>query len=83
MGKDKSAELRERLEKYLVRAEGVFKEAKVAGKTKDSEHVLNIALSYYGDALHYHKKGEYITALAALEYGEGWLDAGRYLKLLK
>ncbi|MBM3309121.1 MAG: DUF357 domain-containing protein, partial [Candidatus Altiarchaeales archaeon] len=38
-----------------------------------------MALGYYNDAKHFHKKGEYANALAALEYAEGWLDAGKRL----
>ena len=41
-----------------------------------------MAMSYYKDAQHFYEKGEYANALAALEYAEGWMDAGKEMGLL-
>ncbi len=42
-----------------------------------------MAVSYYKDAVHFHENGSYVNALAALEYAEGWLDAGKLLGIFK
>ncbi len=67
-------ELRERLEKYLGKAEPAFSAIRVTGG--GGGKVRDTALRYYRDALHFHERGEYVNAFAALEYAEGWLDAG-------
>ena len=36
---------------------------------------------YFKDAKHFKKKGDYITAFAALNYAHGWLDAGARMGL--
>lgn len=35
-----------------------------------------MAKRYLSDAEHFEKKGELVTAFAALNYAHGWLDAG-------
>lgn len=42
-----------------------------------------MTLGYYTDALHFREKGEHLRALLALEYAEGWLDAGKRIGLFK
>ena len=42
-----------------------------------------MAEGYYSDALHFNEGGEFANALAALEYAEGWLDAGKRMGLFK
>ena len=81
-------ELKAKLEKYFTKARPLFErlEASEAGdfnSKKAAEKIIEMAESYYSDALHFQSKGEYVNALAALEYAEGWLDAGRYIGLLK
>ena len=46
---------------------------------KTLNHFHEMAMSYYQDALSFYEQGNYINSLAALEYAEGWLDAGAAL----
>ncbi len=42
---------------------------------------LAMAKSYFDDALHFHKEGDYERALGAVNYAHGWLDAGARMGL--
>jgi len=42
-----------------------------------------MSMRYYSDSKHFYSKGEYLNALTALEYAEGWMDAGKEIGLLK
>lgn len=42
---------------------------------------LNMAESYYKDALHFREKGDLVNAFASVNYAHGWLDAGARLGL--
>ncbi len=42
---------------------------------------LNMAHSYFQDALHFRKIGDYPRALGAVYYAHAWLDAGARLGL--
>ena len=80
-------EVKSRIEKYLKNARPLFEGLKAQVPVKlDMEKVANefyeMATCYYKDALHFYEKGRYLDALAALEYAEGWLDAGRLLTVL-
>lgn len=48
---------------------------------KSAEDFLDMAQRYFDDAHHFAKKGDTITAFAALNYAHGWLDAGARLGL--
>jgi len=48
-----------------------------------SKHFYEMATAYYMDAVHFYKKKEYTNSLAALEYAEGWLDAGCALGIFR
>ena len=83
-----SSELQAKLEKYLNKArprfEGLEEEEPGAvdlGRVR--EEFRTMALAYYSDARHFYGNGDYLNALAALEYAEGWLDAGRALGIFK
>ena len=76
----------EKLERYFK----ITKEALDAVKNKLDEErkkealdFLDMAERYYSDAMHFKKKGEIVTAFAALNYAHGWLDAGARAKLFK
>ncbi|OYT42086.1 MAG: hypothetical protein B6U86_00985 [Candidatus Altiarchaeales archaeon ex4484_43] len=82
-------ELRSRLEKYLKNAKALFEnlETQIPESINRIDEIApefhQMAISYYRDAIHFYENGEYINALAALEYAEGWLDAGKRLGILK
>ncbi|MFH1055972.1 MAG: DUF357 domain-containing protein [Candidatus Altiarchaeota archaeon] len=71
---DATDELKTKLEKYMKKAEPRFAEITVLDER--GAKVKDTALRYYSDAKHFLSKGEYVNAFAALEYAEGWLDAG-------
>ena len=48
---------------------------------KAAEDFLDMATRYYEDAKHFAKKGDIVTAFAALNYAHGWLDAGARIGL--
>jgi hypothetical protein len=77
----------ERLEKYFRITKEALDMVKEKGidtkKKKDAEEVLDMAQRYYSDAEHFRKKGEIVTAFAALNYAHGWLDCGARLGLFK
>lgn len=80
--------LKERVALYLKKAKPLFEglESQKPGKvdieavTKEFEQMT---LSYYSDAKHFFKEGDFAKALAALEYAEGWMDAGKVLGIFK
>jgi len=45
--------------------------------------VFDMAQRYFDDARHFEKKGDSVTAFAALNYAHGWLDAGARIGLFK
>jgi len=77
----------EKLEKYFKitkEALDMIKEKGVDEKRKkDAEDALDMAERYYSDAKHFAKKGDFVTAFAALNYAHGWLDCGARLGLFK
>jgi len=83
-----SSDLKARLEKYLAKAgprfEGLLvEEGCDVDLSKARKEFSEMAQSYYADAKHFYDNGDYVSALAALEYAEGWLDAGRALGIFR
>ena len=79
---------KEKMEKYLNNAKPLFESLDVqVPKSIDLEKIAeefkSMALNYYKDSLHFYDNGEYANALGALEYAEGWLDAGKALGIFK
>lgn len=76
---------KKKIEKYL----SITKEAleKVRNNKIDitrkeyADDFLDMASRYYSDAGYYFKKGDYVTAFAAVNYAHGWLDAGARIGL--
>ncbi len=66
--------LKKKLEIYLNKAKSLFDS--VEAVDEKGKRFREMALCYYKDALYFYNKKNYIDALAALEYAEGWLDAG-------
>lgn len=46
-----------------------------------AQDFLTMARSYYADAQHFAKQGDYVNAFACVNYSHGWLDAGARLGL--
>lgn len=49
--------------------------------SKSAVDFLDMAKRYFEDAKHFKRKGDWVTAFAALNYAHGWLDAGARLGL--
>ena len=76
----------EKLKKYFDVTSMALKKVKVAAEQKiewkkAAEDFLDMAQRYFSDAQHFQKKGDIVTAFAALNYAHGWLDAGARLGL--
>ena len=81
-------DLKAKVEKYLERAKPLFAGLVVNPELKcgcgsKAKKILDMSMRYYSDSQHFYKKGEYLNALTALEYAEGWMDAGKEIGLLK
>jgi uncharacterized protein len=74
-------ELKKKLEKYLKKSTLAFEEIETI--SEEGEKVKDTATRYHSDAKHFMAKKEYVNAFAALEYAEGWLDAGVVLGVVK
>lgn len=74
--------MKEKVESYLKKAKPLFESLRKADNEK-ADRLYEMAMAYYKDAQHFYEKGEYDHALAALEYAEGWMDAGKEMGLLK
>ena len=77
-----------KVEKYLEKARPRFEGLETClpesvDLKKACREFLEMSQTYYSDAKHFCENGDYANALAALEYAEGWLDAGRALGIFK
>ena len=75
----------EKLKKYFDITGRALKKVKIVSKNqimsdkvwkKNAEDFLDMAQRYFDDAHYFEKKGDVVTAFAALNYAHGWLDAG-------
>jgi hypothetical protein len=48
---------------------------------KMADDFLNMATSYYSDALHFKEKGDLVNAFASVNYAHGWIDCGARIGL--
>ena len=48
---------------------------------KMADDFLNMATSYYKDALHFRENGDLVNAFASVNYAHGWLDCGARIGL--
>lgn len=76
----------EKLAKYFDVTSSALKKIKIGSEKKidwrnAAEDFLDMAQRYYNDAKYFEKKGDIVTAFAALNYAHGWLDAGARLGL--
>lgn len=76
-------EIRERAKRYLNKAKPLFENLALIVDTKEGREFYEMAMNYYNDALYFYNKGDYLKAIIALEYAEGWMDAGKFIKFLK
>jgi hypothetical protein len=76
----------EKMSKYLETTRRALTKLKICvpersfGR-KAAEDFLNMARSYFEDALHFWDDGDAVNAFAAVNYAHGWLDCGARLGL--
>lgn len=76
----------EKLAKYLDTTKRALDKLKIAAPERSfgrrmAEDFLNMATSYYSDALHFRSVGDYVNAFASVNYAHGWLDCGARIGL--
>ncbi len=76
----------EKLAKYLDITKRALDKLKIAAPERSfgrrmAEDFLNMATSYYNDALHFRSVGDYVNAFASVNYAHGWLDCGARIGL--
>jgi uncharacterized protein len=76
----------EKLKKYFSVTKKAIEMAKDKfdlSRKEQAEDFFDMASRYYSDAQHFHSKGDYVNAFAAVNYAHGWLDAGARIGLFK
>jgi uncharacterized protein len=73
--------LNQKLLAYYAKAKPSFDSIEVVEPS--GEKVKDTAFRYFSDSKHFMDSGEYVNAFAALEYAEGWLDAGVAMGVVK
>jgi hypothetical protein len=76
----------EKLAKYLDTTKRALDKLKIAAPPRSfgrrlAEDFLQMANSYYNDALHFRSIGDYVNAFASVNYAHGWLDCGARIGL--
>ncbi|WP_048053362.1 DUF357 domain-containing protein [Pyrococcus horikoshii] len=79
---------KEKIEKYISITEEALENLEIAVDERSHLYIvakdfLTMARSYFEDAKYYYKKGDYVTAFAAINYAHGFIDAGVRLGVFK
>ncbi len=74
-----------RVEAYIYNVEQALEQVERRGHSLDqrSRHILRLVRDYVSDAKYYLEQGDTFTALAAIAYAEGLLDALRWLGIVE
>lgn len=76
-------EIKEKAERYLDKARPLFEGLALIANTEKGRKFYKMAMNYYNDAIYFYNNGNFIGAIIALEYAEGWLDAGVFINFLR
>nr|WP_088859140.1 DUF357 domain-containing protein [Thermococcus chitonophagus] len=79
---------KEKLEKYFRITKEALEKLEIVVDERSHLYIvakdfLTMAKSYFQDAEYYFKRGDYVTAFAALNYAHGFIDAGVRLGVFK
>lgn len=71
----------EHLARYLEITQRALDKVVVAAPLRSfnrrlAESFLQMAQTYYNDALHFKEEGDLVNAFACVNYAHGWLDCG-------
>ncbi len=74
------------MDRYLETTAAALEKVQVAAPKRSHHHrlaqdFLQMARSYYRDAVHFRDEGDFVNALSCVNYAHGWLDAGARLGL--
>ncbi|MDR0791538.1 MAG: DUF357 domain-containing protein [Methanomassiliicoccaceae archaeon] len=76
----------EKMERYLSITKAALDKMRVAAPERSfgkrmADDFLNMASSYYNDAMHFREKGDLVNAFASVNYAHGWIDCGARIGL--
>lgn len=76
----------EKIEKYLDTTKRALEKVHVAPPEPSyhyqmAQDFLEMANSYYKDAIHFREKEDFVNAFACVNYAHGWLDCGARIGL--
>jgi len=76
----------EKIERYLSITKDALDKVRIASPDRSfgkrmAEDFLNMASSYYNDALHFRDKGDLVNSFASVNYAHGWIDCGARIGL--
>jgi Uncharacterized protein conserved in archaea len=76
----------EKIDKYLGITKAALDKLKIAAPDRSfgkkmADDFLNMATSYYNDAVHFRETGDLINAFASVNYAHGWIDCGARIGL--
>jgi len=76
----------EKIDRYLNITKTAIDKLKIAVPERSfgrkmADDFLNMATSYYNDALHFREKGDMVNAFASVNYAHGWIDCGARIGL--
>ncbi|HSV42249.1 MAG TPA: DUF357 domain-containing protein [Methanomassiliicoccales archaeon] len=76
----------EHLARYIDITKRALSKVKVAAPERSynkrlADNFLQMANTYYNDALHFRETGDYVNSFACVNYAHGWLDCGARIGL--
>jgi len=76
----------ERMERYLGITKAALDKLRIAAPERSfgrkmADDFLNMATSYYNDAVHFAETGDLVNAFASVNYAHGWIDCGARIGL--
>jgi len=76
----------EHMQKYLDTTKRALAKIKIAAPERSynrrlADNFLQMANTYYNDALHFKEQGDLVNAFACVNYAHGWLDCGARIGL--
>ena len=76
----------EKIERYLGTTKAALDKLRIASPERSfgrkmAEDFLNMASSYYNDAVHFAGSGDLVNAFASVNYAHGWIDCGARIGL--
>jgi uncharacterized protein len=77
---------KEHLDRYLAITKKALDKVKMAAPERSynrklAESFLEMARTYYSDAVHFAEQGDFVNSFASVNYAHGWLDCGARIGL--